>query len=208
MLISLFERCMKRRGVKESDPYDWEKAPAGDNVTNTTTSNTTGVAQAAHPPTAPSTLQRYHTHRHTMATDNNQENIEPTDNKDAQLLEARRKRLETENTAPLATDTAPMNVTRQVDKNCNATLDQAAQQGERFLPFSAKVSLCYSTLASSSVDPARLSAHYRTRCVVGSSPPPASYVTPRAGAGETGQRADDGRLREIHIRRQRQAGTA
>lgn len=25
MLASLFERCMKRRGIKESDPYDWEK---------------------------------------------------------------------------------------------------------------------------------------------------------------------------------------
>ncbi|XP_050530501.1 tau-tubulin kinase homolog Asator isoform X2 [Daktulosphaira vitifoliae] len=25
MLTSLFERCMKRRGVKESDPFDWEK---------------------------------------------------------------------------------------------------------------------------------------------------------------------------------------
>lgn len=25
MLTGLFERCMKRRGVKESDPYDWEK---------------------------------------------------------------------------------------------------------------------------------------------------------------------------------------
>lgn len=25
MLIGLFERCMKRRGVKDSDPYDWEK---------------------------------------------------------------------------------------------------------------------------------------------------------------------------------------
>lgn len=26
MLGSLFERCMKRRGVKETDPYDWEKS--------------------------------------------------------------------------------------------------------------------------------------------------------------------------------------
>lgn len=26
MLASLFERCMKRRGIKESDPYDWEKS--------------------------------------------------------------------------------------------------------------------------------------------------------------------------------------
>lgn len=25
MLATLFERCMKRRGVKETDPYDWEK---------------------------------------------------------------------------------------------------------------------------------------------------------------------------------------
>lgn len=25
MLSSLFERCMKRRGVKDSDPFDWEK---------------------------------------------------------------------------------------------------------------------------------------------------------------------------------------
>lgn len=25
MLTALIERCMKRRGVKDSDPYDWEK---------------------------------------------------------------------------------------------------------------------------------------------------------------------------------------
>jgi len=25
MLTGLFERCMKRRGVRENDPYDWEK---------------------------------------------------------------------------------------------------------------------------------------------------------------------------------------
>lgn len=30
MLASLFERCMKRRGVKEGDPYDWEKATTSD----------------------------------------------------------------------------------------------------------------------------------------------------------------------------------
>lgn len=29
MLAGLFERCMKRRGVKESDPYDWEKTDGG-----------------------------------------------------------------------------------------------------------------------------------------------------------------------------------
>lgn len=29
MLSTLFERCMKRRGVKETDPYDWEKLEGG-----------------------------------------------------------------------------------------------------------------------------------------------------------------------------------
>lgn len=38
MLASLFERCMKRRGVKEGDPYDWEK---------TTTSDSQSVGGAA-----------------------------------------------------------------------------------------------------------------------------------------------------------------
>lgn len=35
MLVTLFERCMKRRGVKETDPFDWEKVEennAGDHV--------------------------------------------------------------------------------------------------------------------------------------------------------------------------------
>ncbi|XP_044316624.1 tau-tubulin kinase homolog Asator isoform X7 [Drosophila rhopaloa] len=39
MLIGLFERCMKRRGVKESDPYDWEKV---DSSTIGNLSTTTG----------------------------------------------------------------------------------------------------------------------------------------------------------------------
>lgn len=76
MLISLFERCMKRRGVKESDPYDWEKAPAGDNVAVTPTPQIP-------PPSAPSTLPRLAKH---VTTDNNQENIEPTDNKEVSVV--------------------------------------------------------------------------------------------------------------------------
>lgn len=119
MLISLFERCMKRRGVKPSDPYDWEKTPAGDTVT-------TGLPTAEPPPTAPSTLAR---HTRITTVDNNQENVEPTDNKEQ--VEARRRRIETENTERLATDTQT-NATRQVDKNCNnATAnDSAPVQGQ------------------------------------------------------------------------------
>lgn len=114
MLISLFERSMKRRGVKESDPYDWEKPTQTDNqiVSQQTVTGTT-TQQA----TAPTTVPR-HT-RHTPTTDNNQENIEPTDNKEAQI-DARR-RIETENTAPLVTDTQINASKPTVDKNCNAT---------------------------------------------------------------------------------------
>ncbi|XP_023029488.1 tau-tubulin kinase asator isoform X3 [Leptinotarsa decemlineata] len=121
MLISLFERCMKRRGVKDSDPYDWEKPVQTDNqpVTQPVT-----VQQ----PTAPTTLPR-HT-KNTLTTDNNQENIKPTDNKEAQLDS--RRRIETENTAPLVTDTQT-NAARAttVDKNCNATAVDQVQARKR-----------------------------------------------------------------------------
>ncbi|XP_066945982.1 uncharacterized protein Asator isoform X3 [Macrobrachium rosenbergii] len=42
MLSGLFERCMKRRGVKDSDPFDWEKTPT-DNSLGTTTTTTNAV---------------------------------------------------------------------------------------------------------------------------------------------------------------------
>lgn len=42
MLSGLFERCMKRRGVKEADPFDWEKTPT-DNSLGTTTTTTHAV---------------------------------------------------------------------------------------------------------------------------------------------------------------------
>ncbi|XP_072381782.1 tau-tubulin kinase homolog Asator isoform X2 [Diabrotica undecimpunctata] len=123
MLISLFERCMKRRGVKETDPYDWEKSQTDNQVVTQQPVTGTTTQQA----TAPTTVPR-HT-RHTPTTDNNQENIEPTDNKEAQL-DARR-RIETENTAPLVTDTQ-INATRAtVDKNCNATAVEQVQARKR-----------------------------------------------------------------------------
>ncbi|XP_031331385.1 tau-tubulin kinase homolog Asator isoform X2 [Photinus pyralis] len=119
MLINLFERCMKRRGVKDSDPYDWEKVPAGDNAAI----NPTPPLQQ---PTAPANLPRHTKH----TTDNNQENIEPTDNKEAHL-EARRRRIETENTAPLVTDTQTNAPKPTVDKNCNATPVEAVPSSQR-----------------------------------------------------------------------------
>ncbi|XP_022240561.1 uncharacterized protein LOC106458593 isoform X2 [Limulus polyphemus] len=37
MLAGLFERCMKRRGVRSSDPFDWEKNYTDNSTTTTTT---------------------------------------------------------------------------------------------------------------------------------------------------------------------------
>jgi tau tubulin kinase len=35
MLGSLFERCMRRRGVKETDPFDWEKNEQNESIVAT-----------------------------------------------------------------------------------------------------------------------------------------------------------------------------
>lgn len=45
MLASLFERCMKRRGVKDSDPFDWEKTESA--AANSGQSNLSSNMQSA-----------------------------------------------------------------------------------------------------------------------------------------------------------------
>lgn len=49
LLSGLFERCMKRRGIKENDPYDWEKHFTDNSVTTTVT---TSPAVISKPPLA------------------------------------------------------------------------------------------------------------------------------------------------------------
>lgn len=47
MLAGIFERCMKRRGVKDTDSFDWEKLATPENnpsANNFTTSNPSPVA--------------------------------------------------------------------------------------------------------------------------------------------------------------------
>ncbi|XP_064484997.1 uncharacterized protein LOC135397370 isoform X2 [Ornithodoros turicata] len=51
VLVGLFEHCMKRRGVRESDPYDWEKTYTDNSVTATITP--TAVSRPAQPGSAP-----------------------------------------------------------------------------------------------------------------------------------------------------------
>ncbi|KAJ9582731.1 hypothetical protein L9F63_022927, partial [Diploptera punctata] len=134
MLIGLFERCMKRRGVKESDPYDWEKVP-----------NVTSVTDNAIPPaitTSPAILSRPQTgilgatritdnlveDNLITSLDNNQENIEPDNRReleaqlDYEVCRRRRHNLHQETTSPLVTETNRDRGDKLViDKNCNAT---------------------------------------------------------------------------------------
>ncbi|KAH8272443.1 hypothetical protein KR044_002968, partial [Drosophila immigrans] len=101
MLIGIFERCMKRRGVKEADPYDWEKVDAAIGNINSATNT----------PIAPATIKNEYIHGNitqmTVAASN------------ASGKEYIRKRNEID-TAHLAS-TEPLNIKEKVDKNCNAT---------------------------------------------------------------------------------------
>ncbi|KAL0281246.1 UNVERIFIED_CONTAM: hypothetical protein PYX00_002293 [Menopon gallinae] len=129
MLAGLFERCMKRRGVKESDPYDWEKLSSIEiNATNTQVTNTPAII------TRPATrITDNMLDDNLICTfDNNQENIEPDNRRE---LEAqidyesggRHRRshahqqnvLTGESNAPTP-DQHPQKLV--IDRNCNATL--------------------------------------------------------------------------------------
>ncbi|EDW50907.1 GM26779 [Drosophila sechellia] len=99
MLIGLFERCMKRRGVKESDPYDWEKVD----------STAIGNISATGNPSIPIKNDYMHGNitQMTVAASH------------ASGTEYIRKRAEIETAHITATD--PLNIKEKVDKNCNAT---------------------------------------------------------------------------------------
>ncbi|KAH8397329.1 hypothetical protein KR215_012183, partial [Drosophila sulfurigaster] len=111
MLIGLFERCMKRRGVKEADPYDWEKVDAAA-IGN--------INSASNAPIAPAAIKNEYIHGNitqmTVAASN------------VSGKEYIRKRNEID-TAQLAS-TEPLNTKEKVDKNCNATTMTAQASGE------------------------------------------------------------------------------
>ncbi|XP_044737816.1 tau-tubulin kinase homolog Asator isoform X2 [Chrysoperla carnea] len=135
MLIALFERCMRRRGVKESDPYDWEKIPQSSpniinpshthqsqQVANVTTGNVTAITEQPAVSMTTNHLRERHGCGRFFGGRDNQENVEPTDNKEAQLESSRRRVDDT--TTALATETQPIPrapATVSVDKNHNAT---------------------------------------------------------------------------------------
>ncbi|XP_047098767.1 tau-tubulin kinase homolog Asator isoform X3 [Schistocerca piceifrons] len=138
MLIGLFERCMKRRGVKETDPYDWEKVPVPDTIPPQI-SNTPAIVSRPQTTgqTAPRITDNMLEDNLITSLDNNQENIEPDNRREleAQLdyegVCRRRRHLHGEQTSPLVTETNRERDKLVIDKNCNATLaaNQAMNQG-------------------------------------------------------------------------------
>ncbi|XP_064537526.1 tau-tubulin kinase homolog Asator isoform X2 [Drosophila montana] len=105
MLIGLFERCMKRRGVKEADPYDWEKV-------DTATVGTINASTNATPTPAKNEYMHGNVTQMTVAASN------------ASGTEYVRKRNDID-TAQMAS-TEPLHIKEKVDKNCNATMTPQA----------------------------------------------------------------------------------
>ncbi|XP_075218834.1 tau-tubulin kinase asator isoform X3 [Lycorma delicatula] len=119
MLSNLLERCMKRRGVRESDPYDWEK-------TAVSIGNPQPPISTVPTPTPTPLSPRIVTSTdNVMITtlDNNQENIEPDNRKEIEVVLGvcrRTRRLETIQSTPQVT-----NKQMTIDRNCNATTQPA-----------------------------------------------------------------------------------
>nr|CAD7199544.1 unnamed protein product [Timema douglasi] len=137
MLIGLFERCMKRRGVKESDPYDWEKVPSvTDNSIPPMITPSPAVISRQVPPGMLGGATRITDNlledNLMTSLDNNQENIEPDNRREleAQLesvCRRRRHNLHQETTSPLVTETNRDREKLVIDKNCNATMPASQQ---------------------------------------------------------------------------------
>ncbi|KAJ8683701.1 hypothetical protein QAD02_019493 [Eretmocerus hayati] len=121
MLANLFENCIRLRGIRYSDPYDWEKPiPANEGLPSTRSLPTVAI---------PSALTTAATLNQPSATPNvdtnNQENVEPDNKKE---LEAqldyenlcRKARTQSIEGSTVPYTTAISNHGR--DKNCNATV--------------------------------------------------------------------------------------
>lgn len=113
MLGSLFERCMKRRGVKETDPYDWEKSDTPANNSGNQ-GNLTSQIQLKH--------EQVHTAGGGGGGGITQMTVAGSNASGIEYI-AKRRIDTADDTVQMAT-TEPANQHREkisVDKNCNAT---------------------------------------------------------------------------------------
>lgn len=81
MLAGIFERCIQRRGIQTSDPYDWEKPNATNEGIPTTKSLPTVTIPSALMTTT--TINQLPTPPNVDF--NNQENVEPDNKKELEV---------------------------------------------------------------------------------------------------------------------------
>lgn len=126
MLGGLFERCIQRRGIQYSDPYDWERS----HVANDSLPITKSLPTVTIPPavTTATTVNQPITIANVNDSVNNQENIEPDNKKELEAqYEAQYKGV---------CSVAPYKPTAR-DKNCNATVsatDNGAKNNPSTVP--------------------------------------------------------------------------
>ena len=138
MLLGLFERTMKRRGVRDTDPFDWEKTTTDSSTNNQSSSQQGGVGAVNHPKTADPVLPNTRvppvgvglTNIQTENLDenqvDNQENLEPDNRKELRITEQIEPKKERRHAFSGATN-------QQADRhnigNTNAVMDKNSNVG-------------------------------------------------------------------------------
>ncbi|XP_078050960.1 tau-tubulin kinase asator isoform X3 [Augochlora pura] len=121
MLAGLFERCMKRRGVKTNDPYDWERSV----IANESLPTTRSLPAVTVPPVLTTATTINQPPPTPNVDTNNQENVEPDNRKelDAQMdYESICRRNKQRGVEASSVPFTSANSNHGRDKNCNATI--------------------------------------------------------------------------------------
>ena len=130
MISGIFERTMKRRGVRESDPFDWEKTGS-----DSTTSE--GLVQTSTP------VKNSQPSKVIITTDNvergivdNQENVEPDNRKEVRISDLELKRRNRRETNQIQNEMVSLNTSEPnkekvvIDSNCNTNIVNLQNENE------------------------------------------------------------------------------
>lgn len=130
MISGIFERTMKRRGVRESDPFDWEKTGS-----DSTTSE--GLVQTSTP------VKNSQPSKVIITTDNvergivdNQENVEPDNRKEVRISDLELKRRNRRESNQIQNEMVSLNTSEPnkekvvIDSNCNTNIVNLQNENE------------------------------------------------------------------------------
>jgi len=121
MISGIFERTMKRRGVRETDPFDWEKG-GSDSTASEGVGSTTPAVKSSVPPANKVIIT---TDNVECGTVDNQENVEPDNLKEVRLSDLELKRRNRRESNQIQEGMVSLNATEPkaakvvIDNNCN-----------------------------------------------------------------------------------------